>query len=85
MDIKIKDIDLTFDLEKISMTEYRQFSKGNLLDEEDDLVLAKTSGQPVEFFRGLSQVDYRRVVTAFFKKAREPLADPNSPSGSISQ
>ena len=76
-DVKIGDTELTFDLEKITITEYRDFAKGSFTDGEDDSVLAKVTGQPVEYFSALSQPAYRRVLVAFFKKAREPLSDPN--------
>lgn len=75
-DVEIKGIELTFDLENITITEYRSFAKGSLTSDDDDIVLAKTTGKKIEYFQGLSQPDYRRVLNAFFKKAREPLSDP---------
>jgi hypothetical protein len=76
-DVTINDTELTFDLDAISISEYRAFAKGGLVDEKDDEVLAKVTGHPVEFFRELSQLKYRHVLRAFFRKASEPLADPN--------
>ena len=76
-DITINGIEIDFDLEKITISEHRKFARGSMLDEEDDEILAKVTGQPVEWIRDLSQVDYRRLLAGYFKKAREPLADPN--------
>jgi hypothetical protein len=68
--------ELVFDLDRLSMREYRAFCKGSLLSEDDDQLLAKVTGLPVESFGDLPQPEYRRVLAAFFTKAREPLADP---------
>ncbi len=76
-DLTIGGVEVTFDLEKITITEHRKFAKGSMLEEEDDEILAKVTGQSVEWVRGLSQVDYRRVLLGYFKKSREPLSDPN--------
>lgn len=76
-DLTIGGVEITFDLEKITITEHRKFSKGSMLEEEDDEILAKVAGQTVEWVRGLSQANYRRVLLGYFKKAREPLSDPN--------
>ena len=76
-DLKIGEDEITYDLEQITITEHRKFSKGSMLDEEDDEILAKVINKPVEWVRGLSQANYRRVLLGYFKKAREPLSDPN--------
>jgi hypothetical protein len=77
MDVTIGGIEITFDLELITITEYRKFATGALLSADDDEILARVCGQPVEWVGGLSQPSYRRLTAAFFKKAREPLSDPN--------
>jgi hypothetical protein len=74
---EIGGIEITFDLEKVSISEYRKFSSGSLMDEADDEILARVTGQPVEWVRGLSQPNYRRLCRAFFKRASGPLDDPN--------
>lgn len=76
-DITIGDVDVVIDLEKLTITEYRKFASGGMLDDQDDELLARVVGQPVEWVRGLSQPNYRKLLRAFFKKASEPLADPN--------
>ena len=77
MDITIGGIEITVDLERITITEYRKFATGALLSADDDEILARVCGQPVEWVGKLSQPNFRRLVTAFFKSAREPLSDPN--------
>lgn len=76
-DITVGGVELTFDLEQVTITEHRKFSTGSLMDAADDEHLSKVTGQPVEWFRGLSQPAYRRVLKAYFKKAAAPLDDPN--------
>ncbi len=76
-DVNINDVEITFDLEKITITEYRKMAKGLLLEDEDDALLARVGDVTLEWLQGLSQPKYRRYVKAFFDKAREPLADPN--------
>ena len=76
-DITLDGKDLTFDLEQLTITEYRKFASGGMLDDQDDELLARVVGEPVEWVRGLSQPNYRRLLRAFFKKASEPLTDPN--------
>jgi len=70
---------VSFDLMKVSMKEYRAFVKGSLLDSEDDLFLARVTGLAVEDIEALPQPVYRRMLTAFAKKAREPLEDIDDP------
>jgi hypothetical protein len=69
--------EIVFDLDKLSMREYRAYCKGSLLNDDDDQVLGRVTGLPAETFGDLPQPEYRRVVTAFLAKAREPLADPS--------
>ena len=76
-DITIAGVELVFDLECVTIAEYRSFAKGSFTEEGDDDILARACGQTVEWVRGLSQPNYRRVLKGFFDKARAPLADPN--------
>ncbi len=76
-DVVIGETELVFDLEKLTITEYRKFAGGTMLDEQDDELLARVLDKPVEWLRTLSQPNYRRVLNAFFEKARSPLDDPN--------
>jgi hypothetical protein len=73
---------LTFDLYKLTIKEYRSlFDKTQAQDEEDRLI-ARTVGLSLDEYQALAYPDFRRLADAFFKKAREPLADPNSASAS---
>jgi hypothetical protein len=69
--------EIIFDLDKISIREYRKFATGSMMSEDDDTLLAKVSGLTVEDIGNLPQPQYRLLLRAFFEKAREPLADPN--------
>ena len=76
VDFTINGVELTFDLEKVTIEEYSNFANTPLTDTRHMIVLEKTTGQKVDFFKKLTQPDYRRVVRAFFKKGSEPLSDP---------
>jgi hypothetical protein len=76
--------ELTVDLTKISIREYRRlFIDETTLDEEDAL-LAPCFGLTLEEFQTLPYPDYKAATHAFFERARKPLADPNSVSASTS-
>jgi hypothetical protein len=72
------------DLHRIPMREFRKLLDTDQPQAEGDATLAKAVGLSVDELLDLSQPDYRALVTAFFKAAREPLADPNSASASSS-
>lgn len=72
------------DLSRITIREYRSIFDKDQPREEEDAVISKAAGLTVDEMLDLSQPDYRRLLELFFTKAREPLADPNSPSGSSS-
>jgi hypothetical protein len=73
---------LTFDLYQLTIKEYRSlFDKTQAQDEEDRLI-ARTAGLSLDEYQALPYPDFRRLAEAFFKKAREPLSDPNSASAS---
>jgi len=76
-DINLKDEDITIDMEQLTIAEYRKFAAGSMLESEDDVLLAKAIGKPVEWVKNLSLPDYRRLLRAFFDAARKPLSDPN--------
>lgn len=75
---------ITIDLHRISMREYRAMVDTSQPREQGDATLAKAAGLTVEELLDLPQPDYRRLVGAVIKAAREPLADPNSVSASSS-
>ena len=83
MDIEINGKQITYDLHKITWKEWR-----GLFDTSEDAAvsnatLGKTCGMTAEEVDALPYDDYRRLIAGLLKKAREPLADPNSPSASI--
>lgn len=76
--------EITFDLLKISLSEYRALFDAHQ-PEEEDAVLARVAGLTVDEYRALPVPDWRALAAAFFRKAREPLETaPNSASASIS-
>jgi len=76
--------ELTVDLTKISIREYRRLFKDETTPDEEDVLLAPCFGLTLEEFEALPYPDYKRVTKAFFERARDPLADPNSVSASTS-
>ena len=71
-----------FDLEKVSRKEYSAFRLGQLTDDDDNALLSKATGMSVEMIEAMPLPEFRQLVRAFFKKATEPLADPNLPAPS---
>jgi len=76
--------ELTVDLTKISIREYRRLFKDETTPEEEDALLAPCFGLTLEEFEALPYPDYKRVTNAFFERAKNPLSDPNSLSASTS-
>jgi len=77
--------EITIDMSVITIREYRELFKKGQKQEDEDATLARASGLTVDELLDLSQPDFRRLAEAFFKAAREPLADPNSVSESTSE
>lgn len=69
--------EITFDLGKVTRREYSALVEARLTNAQDDEIIARAAGLTVDQIGDLSQPEWRRLVRAFFKKAREPLADPN--------
>lgn len=72
----------TFDLEKVTRKQYSDFRLGRLADDGDNALLARVTGMSVADVEAMPLMEFRRMVRAFFKKATEPLTDPNSASAS---
>lgn len=68
---------VTLDLGKISIREYRALFDKTQTRDDEDATMAKVAGMTVDELLDLPQPDYRRLTTAFMKKAAAPLADPN--------
>jgi hypothetical protein len=69
--------EITFDLSQMTLREYRGLFDKKQPQEAEDRVISKISGLTLDEYLDLPQPDWRRMLSAFFKKAREPLADPN--------
>lgn len=76
-DVTLKDREIVIDLEKITIKEFRSLFDDKQADEVGDQILARVCGLTVDEISGLSFTEYKRLTKAFFRKAREPLADPN--------
>lgn len=73
---------LVFDLHQVSRKQYSDFRLGRMTDDGDNALLARVTGLSVAEVEAMPLLEFRRMVQAFFKKATEPLADPNSASAS---
>jgi hypothetical protein len=76
--------EITFDLSSLTLGEYRALFSAKQKPEDEDRIISRTSGIPVEEFGSLKYLDWKRLTLAFFKKTRSPLADPNLDSESTS-
>lgn len=68
----------TFDLTQVTRKQYNDWRRGRQTDEEDDALLARVTGLPVETIQGMSVLESKALIEAFVRKVREPLANPNS-------
>ena len=69
--------EITFDLNKITIKEYREIFDPTETNEDSDRKLAKVCGMELDEVLSISYLDYRQLVNAFFRKCKEPLAVPN--------
>ncbi|MCJ7528977.1 MAG: hypothetical protein MUO37_12935 [Methyloceanibacter sp.] len=72
--------DLVIDLGKITISEFRALLDPAQAEHEGDKLIGRCVGLSAEKVGALSYPDYRLLTREFFRKAREPLADPNSQS-----
>jgi hypothetical protein len=70
--------EITFDLTKLSHGQYKGLFDPKESDKKSDATIAGVAGLTVAELDALPHNEYRAFVQAFFKKCREPLADPNS-------
>jgi len=83
MDVKLSDgRGLRIDLSQITMLQFRSVLDPAQDAVEGDTIIGKCVGMTAEELGALPLPDYKRLVRAFFRKAREPLADPKGPSES---
>jgi hypothetical protein len=69
---------ITFDLSKMTIREYRGMFDPQEDDNKTDETLARVAGMTLEELQLLSFPDYRKVARAFFSRCRNPDADPNA-------
>lgn len=70
-----REIDI--DLHKITVKEWRDLVSDKGDQEQEDELTARICGLTVDEMLNLPQPDYRKLLQAIVKKAREPLADPS--------
>jgi hypothetical protein len=70
-------MEFTIDLASVTISDYRKLGKSSMGDVSGDEILARAAGLSVDQVQALTYDDYRRLLRAFFKRAGEPLADPN--------
>ncbi len=69
--------EVTFNLMAVTISEWRKFAKSGYLDEEDDEILARVTGRPLEWIRGLPQPEHRKLSDAYVTRSMRPLDNPN--------
>lgn len=69
--------EITFDLSKMTIKEYRSILDPQEETDKSDGTLARVAGMELEDVQNLPYPDYRRIANAFFKKCQEPLQLPN--------
>jgi hypothetical protein len=76
--------EITIDLNKLTIGEYRELFNPLQTKEEESRILANVFGLTIEEYQKLPLLEWKRLTKEFFQRAREPLADPNSQSESTS-
>lgn len=69
--------EITLDLNRITLEEWRNLFHQEQPEEEGDKILARVCGLEAGEIVKLGYLDYRRLTKKFFERAREPLADPS--------
>jgi hypothetical protein len=69
--------ELYFDLDQLSVKEWRTLLSPDQKDEDADKVLERVSGLSQGRINTMGYMEWRRLIQAFFRKAGRPLDDPN--------
>jgi hypothetical protein len=72
--------EITFDFDKITIKEYRKLFDKDTTDTEGDAILSKVAGIKVN--DDTPARTFMLLKEAFWKRAANPLTDPNSQSAS---
>jgi len=76
-DVVIGNREVIIDLSKLTIAEFRSLFDKEQKQEDEDEIMARVCGLTADELRELSYLDYKKLTGAFFKKARDPLADPS--------
>ena len=76
--------EITINLNAITLREYRALFDPKQKPDEEDALLSRVCGLTLEEYQTLPYLEWRKLTQKFFERARNPLADPNSASASIS-
>lgn len=77
--------EITFDLNLITMREYRGLFDRKEPKEVSDAKIAKCAGLDPDEFTNMGFVDWHKVSDGFFRAAKEAANNPNSLSASTSE
>jgi hypothetical protein len=69
--------EIVFDLNKISIKEYRALFDRDQPDADEYRSLGKVTGLSAQEIGDLPFLEWRRLYRAFLEKCAQPLADPN--------
>lgn len=77
-DITLSDgREITIDLGKISVRELRALFDPHQPVADEDATACKVTGLSLDEYMDLTALDQKRFWHTFFRKAQEPLSDPN--------
>lgn len=68
--------EITFDLHKLNMRQWRGLFDASESDERSDETLARVAGLSADEMDALDFIEYKQLFAAFLRKTREPLANP---------
>jgi hypothetical protein len=78
-DLKLSDgTEVTIDLYKITIKEWRNLLDPEQSDEDEYATMAEVCGMKPEEVAGLAYPDFRLLTQKIAEKASNPLSDPNS-------
>jgi hypothetical protein len=68
--------EVTIDITKIDISEWKKAVRPNTPDEEEYKIIAKSLGVSEEELIKFSQPDYRLIIDAFVRVGTQPLTNP---------
>ena len=70
--------EIDFDLSKMTYGEWRGMFDPKQPEHVADEILARVAGITMEKLESCDYIEFKRLFSAFLKKTREPLSDPNA-------